>query len=361
MRRVKDLRATFLRFTKTLQTLYKFRAVLRKINRYDVIANLKRSSFMKKSIFITIAIALVAITAISLVACNAGFNPDKNITVIAREQSSGTREAFDKVVTDGNHFLNEKDADGKTVFLTTSKANVQSKTGMVLSAVQSDKQAIGYVSLGSVDSSVKVVKVAGITPGKETVLNGTYAIQRPFVVMTSNKQALSARVDDFMKYLKSDALEGICDSDDVGTIFLHDGDKRANAGKDAIAVGTFQKQSTLPAGDKIVVRGSTSMEKLINAAAKAYAALYDANASDLFDIQLEGSSVGRKAVEDDNSGNVIGLSSAAVDKDGIDSFNVCLDAVAVIVNKDNTSVDDLTLEQLFKIYTGEITKFSQLG
>lgn len=316
---------------------------------------------MKKSIFITIAIALVAITAISLVACNAGFNPDKNITVIAREQSSGTREAFDKVVTDGNHFLNEKDADGKTVFLTTSKANVQSKTGMVLSAVQSDKQAIGYVSLGSVDSSVKVVKVAGITPGKETVLNGTYAIQRPFVVMTSNKQALSARVDDFMKYLKSDALEAICDSADVGTIFLHDGDKRANAGKDAIAVGTFQKQSTLPAGDKIVVRGSTSMEKLINAAAKAYAALYDANASDLFDIQLEGSSVGRKAVEDDNSGNVIGLSSAAVDKDGIDSFNVCLDAVAVIVNKDNTSVDDLTLEQLFKIYTGEITKFSQLG
>ncbi len=316
---------------------------------------------MKKSIFITIAIALVAITAISLVACNAGFNPDKNITVIAREQSSGTREAFDKVVTDGNHFLNEKDADGKTVFLTTSKANVQSKTGMVLSAVQSDKQAIGYVSLGSVDSSVKVVKVEGITPGKETVLNGTYAIQRPFVVMTSNKQALSARVDDFMKYLKSDALEAICNSDDVGTIFLRDGDKRANAGKDAIAVGTFQKQSALPVGDKIVVRGSTSMEKLINAAAKAYAALYDANASDLFDIQLEGSSVGRKAVENDNSGNVIGLSSAAVDKDGIDSFNVCLDAVAVIVNKDNTSVDDLTLEQLFKIYTGEITKFSQLG
>jgi len=316
---------------------------------------------MKKSIFITIAIALVAITAVSLVACNAGFNPDKDITVIAREQSSGTREAFDKVVTDGTHYLNEKDENGKTVFRTTSKANVQSKTGTVLSAVQSDKQAIGYVSLGSVNDSVKVVKVAGVVPSKQTVLDGTYKIQRLFVFMTTNKTELSARVADFMKYLKSDALEGICDSDEVGTIFLSDGAKRANAGKEAIAVGTYQKQATLPAGDKIVVRGSTSMEKLINAAAKAYASLYGVNASDVFDIQLEGSSVGRKAVEDDNSGNVIGLSSAAVDKDGIDSFNVCLDAVAVIVNKDNTSVEDLTLAELYKIYTGEITKFSQLG
>ena len=103
------------------------------------------------------------------------------------------------------------------------------------------------------------------------------------------------------------------------------------------------------------------MEKLINAAAKAYASLYGVNASDVFDIQLEGSSVGRKAVESDNTGNVIGLSSAAVDKDGIDSFNICLDAVAVIVNKNNTSVEDLTLAELYKIYTGEITKFSQLG
>ncbi len=308
---------------------------------------------MKKTIFIAIAIVLVLLTAVSLVACNAGFNPDKDITVIAREQSSGTREAFDKVVTDGTHYLNEKDENGKTVFCTTSKANVQSKTGTVLSAVQSDKQAIGYVSLGSVNDSVKVVKVAGVVPSKQTVLDGTYKIQRPFVFMTTNKTELSARVADFMKYLKSDALEGICDSDEVGTIFLSDGAKRANAGKEAIAVGTYEKQATLPAGDKIVVRGSTSMEKLINAAAKAYASLYGVNAIDVFDIQLE--------VEDDNSGNVIGLSSAAVDKDGIDSFNVCLDAVAVIVNKDNTSVEDLTLAELYKIYTGEITKFSQLG
>lgn len=316
---------------------------------------------MKKSFLATMAVVLVAIMAVSFVACSSDFNPDKNITVVARELSSGTREAFDKVVTDGTHFLNEKDADGNTVFRTTNKASILGKTGMVLSSVQSDKQAIGYVSLGSVDDSVKVVKVVGVLPGRETVLNGSYKIQRPFVVMTTNKTTLSARVADFMKYMKSDELRAICDSDDVGTIFLSDGAKRANPGKEAIAVGMFEKQSTLPEGEKITVRGSTSMEKLINAAAKAYSSLYGVNAADIFDIQLEGSSVGRKAVEDDKTGNVIGLSSAAVDKGGIDSFNVCLDAVAVIVNKQNTSVDDLTLEQLYKIYTGEITKFSQLG
>ena len=316
---------------------------------------------MKKSILITLAMILAVVSVASLSACGNEFNADKNITVVARELSSGTREAFDKVVTDGTHYLNEKDKDGNTVFRTTATASVLGKTGMVLSAVQSDKQAIGYVSLGSVDDSVKVVKVAGVLPSRESVLNGTYKIQRPFVVMTTSKTALSARAADFLTFLKSDKLQGICDSEEVGTIFLRDGAKRANAGKEPIGVGSFKKQATLPTGEKIVVRGSTSMEKLINAAAKEYAATYGVNASDIFDIQLEGSSVGRKAVESDNSGNVIGLSSAAVNKDGIDSFNVCLDAVAVVVNQANTIVSDLSLEQLYKIYTAEITKFNQLG
>ena len=123
---------------------------------------------------------------------------------------------------------------------------------------------------------------------------------------------------------------------------------------------TYEKQATLPDGDKIVIRGSTSMEKFINAAAKGYADLYGAKAEDIFDIQLEGSSVGRKAVEDDTKGNVIGLSSASVKQDDIDSFNVCLDAVVVIVNKENADVTDLTLGQLYDIFSGKITRFSEL-
>ena len=102
------------------------------------------------------------------------------------------------------------------------------------------------------------------------------------------------------------------------------------------------------------------MEKFINAAAKGYADLYGVNAADIFDIQLEGSSVGRKAVESDTVGNTIGLSSAGVKQDNIDSFNVCLDAVAVIVNVKNDTVSDLPLHGLYDIFSGKITKFDEV-
>lgn len=306
---------------------------------------------MKKILALTLALLMV----FALSSCSGG---EKSISVIVREQGSGTREAFDKVVTDGTHFLEEKDADGKKVYNTTNTAIQQTKTGTVLSAVASDKNAIGYISMGSVNDTINVIKVNGVTPSEATVLSGDYKIQRPFVLMTKKDLTLTDLTADFMNYLKSDA--SAAHSESAGCIFLTDPTKRANEADEAIAVTAFTKQATLPAGDKIVIRGSTSMEKFINSAAKGYAELYGAKAEDIFDIQLEGSSVGRKAVEDDTNGNVIGLSSASVNQDDIDSFNVCLDAVVVIVNKENTDVNDLTLGQLYDIFSGKITKFSEL-
>ena len=284
---------------------------------------------------------------------------EKHFPVVVREQRSGTREAFDKVVTDGEHFLEEKDADGKKVYNTTATATQQTKTGTVLSSVAADKNAIGYISLGSLDDSVNVVSVDGVAPSEATVLDGTYKIQRPFVVMTNSKVTLNPITADFMNYLKSAETEK--HATEAGCIFLEDAAKRANEGSDPIEVAEYTKQATLPTGGKIVVRGSTSMEKFINAAAKAYAELYGTAPEDIFDIQLEGSSVGRKAVEEDTNGNVIGLSSASVKQDDITSFNACLDAVVVIVHKENTDVTNLTLKNLYDIFSGKITKFSEIG
>ncbi len=303
-----------------------------------------------------LTLALAALMLFALVSCSGG---EKNITVVVREQGSGTREAFDKVVTNGEHYLEEKDSDGNKVYNTTATAIVQTKTGTVLTSVASDENAIGYISLGSLDDTVNAIKVEGVTPSEETVLSGDYKIQRPFVVMTNSTVVLQDLTADFLNYLKSDASKA--HSETAGCIFLTDATKRANEGADAIAVTTFTKQATLPAGDKIVVRGSTSMEKFINAAAKAYADIYGVAAEDIFDIQLEGSSVGKKAAQDDSTGNVIGLSSASVSQSGIDSFNVCLDAVVVIVHKNNTAITDLTLEELYNIFSGSITKFSELA
>lgn len=302
-----------------------------------------------------LSLTFVAAGATAFTACGG----EKNITVVAREQGSGTREAFDKVVTDGNGNYLEMKVDGKKVYNTTASADLQKETGNVMSKVSSDKNAIGYISLGSVNDTVKVVNVNGVAPSAASVLDGSYVIQRPFVVMTSSTVALNDITEDFLLYLKSDAAEEHAEA--AGCIYLSDEAKRANEGETPIPVVEYEVKSALPSGGKIVVNGSTSMEKFIKKAMSGYASLYGRTADELFTLDLQGSSVGVSAVENDKNGNVIGLSSAAVKEDGINSFNVCLDAVAVIVNKQNESVNDLTIAQLYGIYSGAITKFSELA
>lgn len=309
---------------------------------------------MKKIFTILLACVVMVCGAIGFSACNG----EKNITVVAREQGSGTREAFDKVVTDGNGNFLEMSVDGKKTYKTTAKANLQNATGTVMSKVSSDKNSIGYISLGSVNDTVKVVKVNGVMPSAETVLNKSYAIQRPFVVMTGSEVTLTDVAADFLLYLKSGAVEAHAQA--AGCIFLADSTQRANEGEAAIPVENYTPKATFPSGGKVTVNGSTSMEKFIKEAMSGYAKLYGRTADEIFDLDLKSSSVGRTAVHNDKTGSVIGLSSASVKEDGINSFNVCLDAVAVIVNKSNESINDLTLAQLYDIYSGKITKFSAI-
>lgn len=310
---------------------------------------------MKKIITSLVLCVMLVCGVIGFTACGS-----KNITVVAREQGSGTREAFDKAVTDGNgNYLEMKDKDGNKVFNTTDRADLQKETGNVMSKVASDVNSIGYISLGSVNSTIKVVKVNGVMPSKETVLNGTYKIQRPFVIMTNASVTLNPITADFLKYLKSGASEAHADT--AGCIYLSDPSQRANAGATPIPVEDFTAQSELPSGGKIVINGSTSMEKFIKAAMSGYASLYNTTADKIFTLDLQGSSMGKSAAEGDRNGNVIGLSSAGVNEEGINSFNVCLDAVAVIVNNANDQINNLTIAQLYDIYSGKIKKFSEIA
>lgn len=319
---------------------------------------------MKKVLTVIVSCILAVLGAVGLIACGGGNNGEtgganeKNVTVVAREQGSGTREAFDKVVTDGNGNYLEMKVDGKKVYKTTSSADLQKETGNVMSKVASDKNAIGYISLGSVNDTIKVVTVDGVAPSKKTVLNGTYKIQRPFVVMTNSDVTLTDITADFLAYLKSNVSEAHANK--AGCIWLSDPTQRANAGETAIPVAEYTAKTKLPSGGKIVINGSTSMEKFIKAAMSGYASLYGTTADKLFTLDLQGSSVGRSAAEKDTKGNVIGLSSAAVKEEKINSFNVCLDAVAVIVNNANDKIHNLTIAQLYDIFSGKVTKFSQI-
>lgn len=287
------------------------------------------------------------------------YKGEKYITVIAREKGSGTREAFDKTVCDGKGNFLEMKVDGKKIYKTSLTALELTKSSFVTSTVAKDENAIGYVSYASVSKDVKTVSVDGVLPSEETVLSGAYPIQRPYVILTSEKVSLTPRTQDFMRYLCSDEMQTHAQKADC--IFLADEQKRAGENRPPIPVSAYERLDNFPNGDKIVVRGSTSVEKLINAAAKGYADGYDVKATDVFDIQLEGSSVGRKAVEEDRKGNVIGLSSASIDVDGVRSFNVCLDAVAVIVHPKNALAKDLTLAQLYDVFSGKTIRFSQLS
>ena len=314
----------------------------------------KEKNQMKKLLTNLLSCFLLVTGAVGLTACGG----EDNITVVAREQGSGTREAFNKVITDGNGNFLEMTVDGKKVYKTTSKADIQKETGNVMSKVASDKNAIGYISLGSVNDTIKVVNVNGVTPSSKTVLDSSYAIQRPFVIMTSSTVTHTDLAADFLLYLKSEASEK--HAEEAGCIYLSDETKRANEGETAIPVLKYEVKSSLPAGGKITVNGSTSMEKFIKKAMSGYATLYGRTADEIFILDLQGSSVGKTAVQNDKNGNVIGLSSASVKEEGINSFNVCLDAVAVIVNNANEKVNDLTIAQLYDIFSGKVTKFSEI-
>lgn len=310
----------------------------------------------KKILTILLSAVLTIGSALGLTACGG----EKNISVIARTGGSGTREAFETNVTDGNGNYLEMKIDGNKVSHTTTKAEFVDGTGVVLTKVASDKNAIGYVSLSSVNDSVKLVSVNGVTPSTETVLDGSYKIQRPFVIMTNANVELTERAADFLSYLKSDVMSEHATA--AGCIYLADPTQRANEGEAAIPVETYEAKATLPSGGKIVISGSTSMELLISEAMIGYAEIYGRSVNDVFEtLELQGSSQGKKDVKADKTGNVIGLSSASVKEADINAFNVCLDAVAVIVNNANEEVNDLTLAQLYDIYTGKVRKFSELN
>ena len=284
--------------------------------------------------------------------------PEKQITVVIREAGSGTREAFDRIVTDGKHFLEERDENGKKIYRSAPDAVVQTKSGTLLSSVAYDKHAIGYLSLASVNDRVKVLSVDGVFPTAETVSNGSYPIARPFVIMTTTRLPLSPLAADFLRYLKSDLAAEHATA--AGVTFLSDPQMRANPNAAPIPIVSYEVASAIPEG-RVVIRGSTSLERLITSAIASYAALYGIDPTSRFDLQLEGSSIGRKSVENDRTGNVIGLSSADVSQDGIESLRLCLDAIAVIVHKERNEPQNLSLSELYAIFSGSTKSFSALS
>lgn len=292
----------------------------------------------KKVIFVMIAL-VIALTAV-LAACGG----EKDIAVIARTSGSGTRDAFESIVKseDGTAL---KDAG------LMKGALEQDKTSTVISLVSSTETGIGYVSLGSVDDSVKVLKVEGVEATAENVLSGDYKMQRPFVIMTNKAMGenLTAATRDFLAFLRSTQAQDVVEEE--GYVRQDEGATEYTAPASAVS-GT------------VSISGSTSVDPLMDKLIGKYKEIGGASVAGVeISKNCQGTSHGISAVKADKTGNVIGLGSSAVkeaDEAEIAHFEIALDAIAVIVNPENT-LEDINIAQLFDIYTGKIVKFSALS
>lgn len=294
-----------------------------------------------KKVILVILALIVALTAI-LAACGG----EKDIAVIARTSGSGTRDAFEAIVKseDGTSL---KDAG------LLKGALEQDKTSTVISLVASTETGIGYVSLGSVDDTVKVLKVEGVEATSANVLSGDYKMQRPFVIMTNKaiteEGELTAATQDFLKFLRSTQAQEIVEEE--GYVKQEEGATEYSAPAAAL-------------NGSVSISGSTSVDPLMDKLIGKYKEIGGANVADIeISKNCQGTSHGISAVKADKTGNAIGLGSSAVkatDEGEISHFEIALDAIAVIVNPSNT-LEDITIAQLFGIYTGSITKFSALS
>ena len=289
---------------------------------------------MKKSrLAKVITLGLAAVMALGLAGCgNSGGSSDSGdngITVISREEGSGTRDAFTELTG-----VLQDDVD-KTV----DTAEISNSTSVVLQSVADNPKAIGYVSLGSLDDSVKALKVDGTEPSVDTAKSGDYKLQRPFNIVTKGK--VKELPQDFIDYIMSADGQKIIEKEG----YISEA-KGAKAYKASGLKGT------------ITLAGSTSVAPVMEVLADNYKKLNDGVE---IEIQQTGSGAGIQSTIEGVCD--IGMASRALEdeesKEGLESKQIALDGIAVIVNTDN-SADELTTDQIMKIFTGEITDWSDI-
>lgn len=262
-----------------------------------------------------------------------GESLEGEISVISREEGSGTRGAFVEL------FGIQEEIDGEKVDMTTEDASVTNSTSVMMTNVAQDPLAIGYISLGSLDESVKALKVDGAEATTENVKNDSYKVSRPFNIAT--KEDVSDVAQDFIDYIMS--AEGQKIVEESGFI--------------AISENAEAYAGTKPSG-KIVVGGSSSVTPVMEKLKEAYCAI---NPDVQIELQESDSTTGMESAL--NGTYDIGMASREL-KDsetegGLTGTQIALDGIAVIVNKEN-SLSDITTDQVKDIYTGEITDWSEL-
>ena len=256
-----------------------------------------------------------------------------DITIVSREDGSGTRGAFIELLG-----IEEKDANGNKVDNTTEDAKITNSTSVMMTTVEGDVNAIGYISLGSLNETVTALKVDGAEATPENILSGTYKVVRPFNIAT--KSEISDAAKDFINFIMSKEGQAVVEENGY------------------IAVGNQPAYEAAGVSGKIVVAGSSSVTPVMEKLKEAYVAV---NKDVEIEVQQTDSTTGMQSAIAGLCD--IGMASRDLkdeEKDGLTAQEIARDGIAVIVNKDN-DVDELTSDQVKSIFTGETTTWDDLA
>ena len=270
----------------------------------------------------------------SVVSEDSDFDYDNDIAVVSREDGSGTRGAFIELFG-----VEQKNEEGEKIDYTTVEASITNNTSVMMTTVANDEYAIGYISLGSMNDTVKALKIDGVEASVENIENGTYTVNRPFNLAV--KEELTDAAEDFMNYILS--AEGQAIVNDNGYIMIDS------------AAAAFESNG---AEGKVVVAGSSSVTPVMEKLKEAYATV---NANVTIEINTNDSSTGVSSAIEGTCD--IGMASRALKDtetaEGVQEVTIAKDGIAVIVNNNNP-VEDLTTETVKNIYVGDILTWSEI-
>lgn len=285
---------------------------------------------MKKKIVGILAAAVIGTTAFATAASAAS----GTINVISREDGSGTRGAFIEL------FGIQEEKDGEKVDMTTEDASITNSTSVMMTTVAGDENAIGYISLGSLNDTVKAVKIDGAEATAENVADESYKVSRPFNIVTGEKASEAAQ--DFVSYIMS--ADGQQIIEDNGYI-------KADA-----EAGAYEATE---AEGKVVVAGSSSVSPVMEKLKEAYEAV---NKNVTVEVQQSDSTTGVTSAAEGICD--IGMASRELKDEekelGLTATVIAQDGIAVVVNTSNET-EDLTSDQVKAIFTGETTEWEDLA
>lgn len=303
---------------------------------------------MKKRLAMAVSAAVLALGLFGLFGCASGngdgasgatdggasasTSPSGEVSVYSREDGSGTRGAFIELFG-----IEEKDANGDKVDLTTPTAAITNSTSVMMTSVAGDANAIGYISLGSLNNTVKALSIDGAEATAENVKSGTYKVARPFNIVT--KDGVSDVAQDFIDYIMSSDGQKVVEENGCISVADNAGSYKAS-GKSG----------------KIVIAGSSSVTPVMEKLAEAYKAL---NPDVAIEVNQSDSTTGVNMATEGTCD--IGMVSRELkdSESGVKAMVIAQDGIAVIVNPD-ASIDELTSDQVKGIYTGELTTWEDV-